>query len=361
MSKRIGIRGYMKYTAAGVVVVGGAAAGAYYFTRPKLTPSPTETYNPTETPSPTSKVTPINHPPTAIFRIKPEYILPATDQDIEFINLTEDIDDDPLTYSWFVDGQVASEEKDYSTRLSDGDHTIGLAVTDGRLADQTQKELTVEPARAHYPEKDLKVPIKGIGYKIGIPGWLDNIVPISRMDDDLTILHDELGCNGIRVESSFNEQLIKCGEIAINKGFNYISLNSRYVNAPWDVWVNKIKDLAPEAEKLRKRSDAIVLQPATEFCVDSKAVFKHDTYTERTVNLAMEMRNNPSWHNQFMEYFLIDSDIYAISIPNTVYKVHGYNSGGIITEEIAEHELVRDNPIPERDVIEILKESYIKV
>jgi len=62
MSKKdVSRRGYVKYAAAGVVVVGVAAAGGYYATRPPApTPTPTPTVKPTATP--TVKPTPTPTP-----------------------------------------------------------------------------------------------------------------------------------------------------------------------------------------------------------------------------------------------------------------------------------------------------------
>lgn len=60
--KKVSRRGYVKYAAAGVVVVAGAAAGAYYATRkPAPTPTPTPTVV-TPTATPTAKPTPTPKP-----------------------------------------------------------------------------------------------------------------------------------------------------------------------------------------------------------------------------------------------------------------------------------------------------------
>jgi multiple sugar transport system substrate-binding protein len=56
--EKISRRSYAKYAAAGVVVIAGAAAGAYYATRPKVTPTPTPTPTPTVKPTPTPTPTP---------------------------------------------------------------------------------------------------------------------------------------------------------------------------------------------------------------------------------------------------------------------------------------------------------------
>jgi len=41
--EKVSRRNYVKYAGAGVVIVAGAAAGAYYATRPAAPPGPTET------------------------------------------------------------------------------------------------------------------------------------------------------------------------------------------------------------------------------------------------------------------------------------------------------------------------------
>lgn len=54
-NEKVTRRGYVKYAGAGIVIVAGAAAGAYYATRPGPTPTPTPT---TTTKAATTPTTP---------------------------------------------------------------------------------------------------------------------------------------------------------------------------------------------------------------------------------------------------------------------------------------------------------------
>ncbi|MEM2921975.1 MAG: extracellular solute-binding protein [Candidatus Bathyarchaeia archaeon] len=66
--RKVSRRKYVAYAGAGVVIVAGAAAGAYYATRkPTPTPTPTPTVKPTPTPTPTPTVKPTPTPtPTPV-------------------------------------------------------------------------------------------------------------------------------------------------------------------------------------------------------------------------------------------------------------------------------------------------------
>jgi len=291
-------RKFLTYAGAGVVA---AAAGIGYLTRDYWSPTvpSSTTTSPTASPPETSTPKPLK----ATFDYSPKYryILQDPNQTVEFKNLTEYSGDKPA-FEWRINNKSVSQEWDYSTKLEPGKHDVRLTARDGKTSDGYTEDIEVDEYGPDYPERKLNVEIKGIGYLVGVPGWLDPIVPVSRMEEDLSVIRNELGCNGIRIEGSYDEQILECGKIAIKKEFDYISLNPRYIDDGWDQYSTKIKNFAPKAEELRKESEAIILQPATEFCVDSAAVFKRVTYAERAPNLGGDMKVNPNWHNQFMSY-----------------------------------------------------------
>ncbi|MEM2901765.1 MAG: hypothetical protein QXO32_03415 [Candidatus Bathyarchaeia archaeon] len=99
--EKVSRRGYVKYAAAGVVVVGVAAAGAYYATRPRPTPTPTPTLTPTPTPTPTPTVKPTPTPsPTAPpVSLKLVWYVAYPDQITEFRKLYPNVTID----AWYTD------------------------------------------------------------------------------------------------------------------------------------------------------------------------------------------------------------------------------------------------------------------
>jgi len=286
-------RRFLKFAGVGVVAV---AAGIGYLARDYWSPSmPSPT-----TPSPTSlpTETPTVKPLKVAFDYSPkyEYILQDPNQIIEFKNLTEySIDTKPVC-EWRIDDRIVSEDWSISTKITPGKHSITLTARDGKTSDWASKDVEVDEFGLEYPEKELNVKIKGLCYIVGVPEWLDPVVPISRMDEDLTVIHEELGCNGIRIEGSIDEQILECGKIAIDKGFEYVALNARYVDATLDDYLRRVEAFAEKAEKLREKSHAIILQPATELSLDSRAVFQELSYSQRCENLVQNMSRNPDWN-----------------------------------------------------------------
>jgi len=165
-SSKVNRRRFLKYVGAGAVAVGGAAA--YYLHNTSLR-NPEVTIPTTAT---TTTSTNQNHPPVANFKYKPYYLDPTDQQTIKFTSNCYDADNDPLTYSWYVDDNRASEQKDYSTVLTKGDHVVRLEVSDGISHDDVQQTVTVEPDQI-YPIKPLRLSFKGISYSAGTltPEW----------------------------------------------------------------------------------------------------------------------------------------------------------------------------------------------
>jgi hypothetical protein len=73
--------------------------------------------------------------------------------------MSTDQDGDPLKHYWYLNGKVVSEEKDYLTKLSEGDHTVGLTVSDGEFEDEVIKDVTVEVDQI-YPLNELDVLVR---------------------------------------------------------------------------------------------------------------------------------------------------------------------------------------------------------
>lgn len=103
------------YTGAGATAIAGA-----YLTRDlwltylesalKGKPTPTPYPHPTETPV-------VNNPPIADFEYRPLYVKPYAGQEVRFRNLSKDPDGNPLTFKWYVDGNLESESQDFSRTI----------------------------------------------------------------------------------------------------------------------------------------------------------------------------------------------------------------------------------------------------
>jgi hypothetical protein len=67
----------------------------------------------------------------------------TTKSDIQFDAVAEDLDLDPITYKWFVDGKEASAQKTFTTRLEAGTHVVKVTATDEHGLAATSVELTI--------------------------------------------------------------------------------------------------------------------------------------------------------------------------------------------------------------------------
>lgn len=151
-------RRFLKYAGATAAVAGASALGGDYVL--KARPS---SMNQTNVVTTTSM---FNLQPVADFTYEPTYLNPKDQQTIQFTNLSTDLRGDPLTYAWYVDNQPASAEKDYSTKLPVGQHTVELEASDRFAKGVTAQAVTVEPDQI-YPAKPLRIRYKGMKYAAG--------------------------------------------------------------------------------------------------------------------------------------------------------------------------------------------------
>ncbi len=86
----------------------------------------------------------------------------TTKSDIQFDAVAEDLDLDPITYKWFIDGKEASAQKSFTTKLEVGTHIVKVAATDEHGLATTSAELTVtvskpptKPANTSTPGFEL--------------------------------------------------------------------------------------------------------------------------------------------------------------------------------------------------------------
>jgi hypothetical protein len=235
----------------------------------------------------------INHPPVASFKYRPYYLNPTDQQTIQFTSNCYDADNDPLTYAWYVDDDHVSEQKDYSTRLSAGDHVVQLDVSDGFTQDSVQQTATVEPDQI-YPKKPLHINYKGMRMMVGWKGM--NPIPIDVTDEKLDIIHNELVCNAVLIfgNTEFEDDLIEAGRLAIRKGFDRIYITPMYLDVPLDETVENIGKFSEKVKALRQLSDSIVFMVGHEFTFDSYGLVPGETYPER---LAYPI-DHPNWDTE---------------------------------------------------------------
>lgn len=268
-------RRFLKYTGTSAAIVGASALGLDYALKPELS-------QPTQVTTATSKLTTskLNHPPMAAFDYTPKYLNPTDQQTVQFTNLSTDLDNDPLKYAWFVDDQLVSESKDYSTKLAVGQRLIRLNVSDSQAGDVTERTITVEPDQI-YPTKPLQVRYKGMRMTVGWKG--ESHGPIDVQDEKLDVIRNELGCSAVIIYgyADLEDDLINVGSLAVEKGFDRIYLAPMYLDFSIGDTIQRIGSFASRIKALREKSDSIVFMVGHEFSLDSSSFVPGATYDER--------------------------------------------------------------------------------
>jgi hypothetical protein len=110
------------------------------------------------------------------------------------------------------------------------------------------------------------------------------------MDEQLDTIHHELGCNAIVIFAGgdYEDELIECARLAIEKGFDRIYVGPEYMAASPEETVERIGRLAPRVRTLREKSDSIVFLVGHEFGLETAIVPGNDWF-ERLENLKKGM------------------------------------------------------------------------
>jgi len=320
-SSKVGRRRFLKYIGTGAVAVGGAAAAYYLYDR-GLERRPEVTIPSTATTTGTQISTRENHPPVASFRRKPWYLNPTDEQTIRLTNFSTDPDNDPLTYRWLVDNQPVSTEKDYTAKLSVGQHLVELKVSDPLTTSTTTQGVMVEPDQI-YPVKPLRLKYKGISYFAGPvpPDWAGIPNPNEEeMDEQLDTIRHDLGCNAIIITAgeAYEDRMIECGRLAIEKGFERIHVQPRYMGASPDETVERIGKFATRVRELRQVSEAVVYSVGHEFGLET-AIISGDNWFERLKNF---LRQDPGDLDKIRATLpKMFRDIFATCRENYGYKI----------------------------------------
>jgi hypothetical protein len=242
-----------------------------------------------------------NRPPKAGFSFRTptrtlKYIAP-TDRDlIIFTNESTDPETplEKLICNWYVrfngtgDWKRLNSSTHHWGRLlvsNEKGHEIKLVVSDGMKEDSTTVILSVDPARLpRYSERRLRIPIKGICYNAGVGAFGREFRPPDDLEiqEDLTVIREELNCDGIRIFGDNEEKMLQCGELAFHSGFKIVMLNPLYVELPVNESAKRIIDFA---KRVQAKSESInrpfVFVIGNEESIDTKGIFESPTREER--------------------------------------------------------------------------------
>jgi hypothetical protein len=281
-SSRPDRRRFLKYIGAGAIAAGGAGAAYRLFMDSPRKPATI----PTAAPITTQTTTRTNNPPVpSAIRVNPFYINPTTEHVVQLSHVSYDPDGDPLITTWLIDGKQVSHEHDYFTKLPEGEHVVDLQVSDGKQTRASSATVAVEPDQI-YPTRELRIEYKGMRYAACTFGPHYPSIPTpsrDEMDEQLSTIHDELGCNAIIIMGGGHlpEKLVECAQLAIRKGFNRIYIQPNYVDATIDEVVDGVTELASEVRPLREISDAIVLMIGHELGLDTYGIIPGKDWLER--------------------------------------------------------------------------------
>ena len=310
---KVGRRRFLKYVGTGLVAATAAGAGYYLYSSQRGPPTTQTT---------TTTQTPIVWKPPAIseIQVKPRYINPTPADKVEFSYLCFDTGNNPLSNTWLIDGKETSNERKYSTKLSEGDHSIVLKVSDGRSEATKYGTVMVDPDQI-YPSRQLHIKLKGVCYCAGpvAPEWSSLPNPSrEEMDEQLDTIRHELGCNAIVIFAGgdHEDELIECGRLAIEKGFDRIYIGPEYMAASPEETVERLGKLAPRVRDLRETSESIVFLVGHEFGLET-AIVRGDTWDQRAVNLS----NGEGWDRIRAIVPKMFRDIIAICKKNYGHKI----------------------------------------
>jgi hypothetical protein len=295
-------RRFLKYAGAGVLA---AAAGIGYLTKDYWSsnvPTPT-------TPSPTSlpTETPTEKTLKAAFDYDPKYgyILQDPSQTIEFKNLTGYAGDIKPACTWSIDSDSVSQDWNYSTKLKPGKNTVRLTARDGKTSDQSVEDIEVDEYGPGYAEKELKVPIKGTVYCTGVmEDWYQRRVSEPEMKENLSVIKNELRCNGVRIFGEDDDLVIKGGEIALDLGFDNVVLTPYWINRTAEETINKMNDFAKKAEQLRSTSNSVQLNISEEPSMTTRGIISDNQSWVTRGQLLDQWKVLPGWEkrlNNFLE------------------------------------------------------------
>jgi hypothetical protein len=206
---------------------------------------------------------------------------------------------DKLKYNWYV--QYNSTGDWYAINYTghtlgrfpasnDVGHTFRLIATDeGGKQDSKTLVMPFDPARSpQYPERKLGIP-RGVNYNVGISLWRNiyRSPEDEEMKEDLTVTHNELKCEVIRIFGDNEEKMLKCGEMAFEVGFKKVLLNPMYIELPINQTAKRIIDFAKKTQIASEKINRyFILVIDNEASVNSKGIYDSPTRNQRIAEVS---------------------------------------------------------------------------
>jgi hypothetical protein len=253
-----------------------------------------------------------NRPPKTDFLYRTptrslKYIQPSNEETIIFNNTSTDPDGDPLTFSWFVNGSLQSRNRNFQTKLFPGIQTVRLVANDGKAETVKDIRFAVEQSSV-FPMKKLNLPIKGVNYR------LDKQPPIEEVAESLAVIHSDLGCNGIKLMSGYDDAILDATKIAIQVGFKEIILNPRFEwtnprNESFNIedHIRRIGQFALKANQIVAGNVSIILCIGDELTHSVRGIAEAPTYRERVEeNQRIGWKNQAAKENAYLERIITE-------------------------------------------------------
>jgi len=239
------------------------------------------------------------HTPTVTIETYPRYVAALEGQSVDIRGQFSDQDEDDLDYILRINSQVVSEGRahyvngyeqlSYATKpgdLNPGRNGIALSASDGVHMASASQMLHVDE-NITYPTKELEVTVKGICYSPGLNAWVHDfpVYPEPVVEEHMTVIRDELGCNGIKLFGDLNDAMITCARLASARSFDQILLAPMYIDASPEKYCEEFEELSKAAEALRQDCQNVRLLIGNELAGVVRGIIPGDTYTERARNI----------------------------------------------------------------------------
>jgi hypothetical protein len=130
---------------------------------------------------------------------------------------------------------------------------------------------------------------KGINYDVGTnyePDTLSREVwNDAMMQQEISVIRDELHCNAINVFGTDIERLVACSTTALEQGL-HVWVQPRLVNSDQDEMLDHLSQVAQAAEKLRAQYANVELDVGCELSVFTSGIIPGRTFVQRIQRLA---------------------------------------------------------------------------
>ncbi|MEM3462677.1 MAG: hypothetical protein QXJ15_03315, partial [Candidatus Bathyarchaeia archaeon] len=156
-----------------------------------------------------------------------------------------------------------------------------------------------------YSETILSSKIKGIVYCAGMSHWGQayKSPSVGEMKEALTVIREELGCNGIRIYGDDYNNLINCAELATGHNFTIIMLSPSFMDLYPNEIIKEFSNFIKQVIPLAKKSNSIVVSVGNEFTLETRGWIDKPTYDERRkedISNPFLKRQNPEGLNKII-------------------------------------------------------------